>query len=100
MKKFYWLNDDSKTFLSRGYLEKGESPRTRIKNIAEAAEKYLEMPGYADKFYDYMSRGFYSLSSPVWANYGKERGLPVSCFGSYIDDNMESILYGHAESGM
>lgn len=100
MKKFYWLNDDSKTFLSRGYLEKNESPRTRIKNIAEAAEKYLQMPGYADKFYDYMSRGFYSLSSPVWANYGKERGLPVSCFGSYIDDNMESILYGHAENGM
>lgn len=100
MKKFYWLNEDSKTFLSRGYLEKGESPRTRIKNIAEAAEEYLQMPGYADKFYDYMSRGFYSLSSPVWANYGKERGLPVSCFGSYIDDNMESILYGHAENGM
>jgi len=100
MKKFYWLNEDSKTFLSRGYLEKNESPRTRIKKIAEAAEEYLKMPGYADKFYDYMSRGFYSLSSPVWANYGKERGLPVSCFGSYIDDNMESILYGHAENGM
>lgn len=100
MKKFYWLNEDSKTFLSRGYLEKGESPRNRIKKIAEAAENYLQMPGYADKFYDYMSRGFYSLSSPVWANYGKERGLPVSCFGSYIEDNMESILFGHAENGM
>lgn len=100
MKKFYWLNEDSKTFLSRGYLEKGESPRTRIRRIAEAAEEYLKMPGYADKFYDYMSRGFYSLSSPVWANYGKERGLPVSCFGSYIEDNMESILFGHAENGM
>jgi len=100
MKKFYWLNEDSKTFLSRGYLDKGESPRTRIRKIAEAAEEYLKMPGYADKFYDYMSRGFYSLSSPVWANYGKERGLPVSCFGSFIDDNMESILYGHAENGM
>jgi ribonucleoside-diphosphate reductase alpha chain len=47
-----------------------------------------------------MSRGYYSLSSPVWANYGKKRGLPVSCFGSYIDDNMESILYGVAENGM
>jgi ribonucleoside-diphosphate reductase alpha chain len=47
-----------------------------------------------------MGRGYYSLSSPVWANYGQQRGLPVSCFGSYIDDNMESILYGHAENGM
>jgi ribonucleoside-diphosphate reductase alpha chain len=47
-----------------------------------------------------MARGYYSLSSPVWANYGQGRGLPVSCFGSFIEDNMESILYGHAENGM
>jgi ribonucleoside-diphosphate reductase alpha chain len=100
MEKFYWLNDDSRKFLSRGYLSEGETPEERIRAIADTAEKYLTMPGYADKFYDYMARGFYSLSSPVWANYGKERGLPVSCFGSYIDDNMESILYGVAENGM
>lgn len=99
-EKFYWLNEDSRTFLSRGYLSKGETPESRIRDIAETAEKYLGMPGYADKFYDYMSRGFYSLASPVWANYGKKRGLPVSCFGSYVDDNMESILYGVAENGM
>jgi len=28
-----------------------------------------------------------------------ERGLPISCFGSHIEDNMESILYTHAEVG-
>jgi len=111
MKKFYWLNDDSRTFLSRGYLSKGEKPETRIREIANKAEWYLKdmakteevkqkYDGFADKFYEYMSRGYYSLASPVWANYGKTRGLPVSCFGSFIDDNMESILYGVAENGM
>jgi ribonucleoside-diphosphate reductase alpha chain len=99
-EKFYWLNDDSRTFLSRGYLSEGETPEQRIRDIANTAEKYLGIKGFADKFYDYMSRGFYSLASPVWANYGKKRGLPVSCFGSYIDDNMESILFGVAENGM
>ena len=99
-EKFYWLNDDSRKFLSRGYLSEGETAESRIRDIAETAEKYLGIPGYADKFFDYMSRGFYSLASPVWANYGKKRGLPVSCFGSYVDDNMESILYGVAENGM
>jgi ribonucleoside-diphosphate reductase alpha chain len=97
---FYWLNENSRTILERGYLSKGETPESRIRDIANTAEKYLNEPGFADKFYDYMSKGYYSLSSPVWANYGKKRGLPVSCFGSYIDDNMESILYGHAENGM
>ena len=99
-EKFYWLNDDSRTFLSRGYLSENETAEDRIRQIANTAEKYLDIPGYADKFYDYMARGFYSLSSPVWANYGKKRGLPVSCFGSYVDDNMESILFGGAENGM
>ena len=97
---FYWLNEDSRTFLSRGYLSEGETPESRIRDIANKAEEYLNEPGFADKFYEYMSRGYYSLSSPVWANYGKKRGLPVSCFGSYIDDTMESILYGVAENGM
>lgn len=100
MEKFYWLNNDSRTFLSRGYLKEGQSAEERIREIADKAEEYLGIQGYSDKFYDYMSRGFYSLSSPVWANYGKTRGLPVSCFGSFIDDNMNSILYGHAENGM
>ena len=100
MEKFYWLNDDSRTFLSRGYLSEGETAEQRIRDIAETAEKYLGIAGFADKFYEYMSRGYYSLASPVWANYGKKRGLPVSCFGSFIDDNMESILYGVSENGM
>ena len=100
MEKFYWLNDDSRTFLSRGYLSKGETPEERIRSIAETAERYLNLPGFADKFYEYMARGYYSLSSPVWANYGKTRGLPVSCFGSYIGDSMESIMYSLGENGM
>lgn len=100
MESFYWLNEDSRTFLSRGYLSEGETAEERIRVIANTAEAYLKEPGFADKFYEYMSRGYYSLSSPVWANYGKKRGLPVSCFGSYIDDTMESILYGVAENGM
>ncbi len=97
---FYWLNENSRTILSRGYLSGDETPEQRIRDIANKAEEYLNEPGFADKFYEYMSRGYYSLSSPVWANYGKKRGLPVSCFGSYIGDSMESILYGVAENGM
>lgn len=97
---FEWLNEESQKFLSRGYLLEGQTAQDRIRHIANTAETYLGIPGFADKFYEYMGRGYYSLSSPVWANYGLERGLPVSCFGSYIDDTMDSILFGHAENGM
>ena len=96
----YWLNENSKKFLSKGYLMEGVTAEERIREIAKKAENYLNKPGFADKFYDYMSKGFYSLASPVWSNYGLKRGLPISCFSSYIADDMSRILYTHAEVGM
>jgi len=97
--KYEWLNEDSRKFLSRGYLNEGESAEQRIVDIANTAEKYLGIEGFAAKFEDYMSRGFYSLSSPIWSNFGRERGLPISCFGSYIPDDMEQILTKIGEVG-
>ena len=96
--KYYWLNEDSRKFLSRGYIS--EEPEQRIKDIANTAEKYLHMPGFAQKFEEYMSKGFYSLSTPVWINFGKQKGLPISCYGSNIDDNLDSILNAGREIGM
>jgi ribonucleoside-diphosphate reductase alpha chain len=100
MREYKWLNKDSRKFLERGYLEEGETPEQRIQDIADRAQALLDdMPGFADKFVDYMSKGFYSLSSPIWSNFGRKRGLPISCFGSYIPDDMEQILYKIGEVG-
>ncbi len=97
---WYWLNDNSREFLSRGYLADGQTAEERIRFIADAAEKMLNKPGFGDKFYDYMSKGWISLASPVWANFGVDRGLPISCFGSYLPDDMAGILLTHAEASM
>lgn len=97
-KKYYWLNDESRLFLSRGYIN--ETPEQRIKDISRSAEKYLGIHGFAQKFEDYMARGFYSLSTPVWINFGKNKGLPISCYGSNIDDDLDSILNASREIGM
>lgn len=97
-EKYYWLNDESRLFLSRGYIS--ETPEQRIKDIANKAEEYLKIDGFAVKFEDYMARGFYSLSTPVWINFGKEKGLPISCYGSNIDDTLDSILNAGREIGM
>jgi ribonucleoside-diphosphate reductase alpha chain len=99
MSDIYWLNDDSRKFLERGYLLPGETPEQRIEDIAYKAQEYLGIDGWADKFISYMHRGFYSLSSPIWSNFGRDRGLPISCFGSYIPDDMEKILGKVAEVG-
>jgi len=95
-----WLTENSRKFLESGYLTDGATPEGRIREIAENAEKILKIDGFADKFYGYMAEGYYSLASPVWSNFGKRRGLPISCFGSHIADDMGDILFTQSEVGM
>jgi ribonucleoside-diphosphate reductase alpha chain len=109
MEEVYWLNEDSRTFLKRGYLNEGETAEQRIRDNAETAERILKHPkygnpnkfdGFADKFELYLKRGWYTQSSPIWSNFGRERGLPISCFGSHIPDTMEGILSKASEVGI
>ena len=100
MNKYEWLNKDSRKFLERGYLLEGETPEQRIRDIAEAAEKILNIKNFADKFEGYMEKGFFSLSSPIWSNFGRTRGLPISCFGSFVKDTMEGIMEKVSETAI
>ena len=80
---------------------KGQTPEERLKQISDTAENILGIDGFSDKFYGYLSKGFYSLSTPVWTNFGTpNRGLPISCFGSHLSDNMGNILHTAGEVGM
>ncbi len=97
---FEWLNEQSEKFLKRGYLIEGVTAQERVKQIADRAEEILGIDGYSDKFYDYMGKGYYSLSSPVWSNFGTNKGLPISCYGSSISDFMGDILRAQSEVGM
>lgn len=99
MKNYYWLNEDSRKFLGKDYLLPGVTPEARIREIAETAERILGIEGFADKFEGYMARGFYSLATPVWMNFGLDRGLPISCYGIDIQDDTMDILRATAEIG-
>ena len=99
-KKYRWLNEDARTFLSRGYLIDGITPEERVRQIADKSESILGIAGFANKFEDYMSRGWFSLSTPVWTNFGLDRGLGISCFGVTIADEMQDILRAAGEIGM
>jgi len=97
---WYWINENTRAFMARGYLVDGQTTEERVKYIAEYAQKVLKKDGFAKKFEEYMSKGWISLATPVWANFGLSRGLPISCFGSYIPDDMGNILFTQSEVGM
>ena len=97
---YRWLTDLSQQFLERDYLINGQTVDERVTEICEAAEKILNKPGFARQFKENFQKGWYSFSTPIWTNFGNNRGMPISCYGSYIDDDMQSILYTLSEVGM
>lgn len=94
---YRWLTNLSQTFLKNDYLVNGQTVDQRVDEICNAAEKILNKPGFAARFKENFKKGWYSLSTPIWANFGTDRGMPISCFGSYMADTTESIAYTHAE---
>ncbi|WP_460331371.1 ribonucleoside-diphosphate reductase subunit alpha, partial [Thermus oshimai] len=97
---WYWVNGHTRAYMARGYLLPGVTVEERVRQIALHAEGLTGIPGFAEKFTRYMARGYYSLATPVWANYGLRRGLPISCYGTYVEDDTASILRAVAEVGM
>ncbi|MFV0531691.1 MAG: ribonucleoside-diphosphate reductase subunit alpha [Flavobacteriales bacterium] len=93
MKKLWWLNEESEQILNRGYLLKGETVQGAIERIATAASKRLFKPELKEPFIELIENGWMSLSSPIWANMGTERGLPISCFNVHVPDDIEGITH-------
>lgn len=99
MKDYRWLTEASQIFLERDYLLPNQTLDERVDIICNTAEKILKIENFAARFKENIRKGWYSLSTPIWSNFGTDRGLPISCFGTHIDDDMTSILYSTAEVG-
>uniref|UniRef100_A0A2B4R692 Putative ribonucleoside-diphosphate reductase large subunit n=1 Tax=Stylophora pistillata TaxID=50429 RepID=A0A2B4R692_STYPI len=94
---FWWLNSESRSMLERGYLLEGEDVSDAVERICKSAADHHKDLGLKEGFERLIKRGWMSLSSPVWANMGTERGLPISCFNVYVPDNIEGITNKIAE---
>ena len=80
-----------KKTISGGYLINGESPKDAYMRVAKTVAKRLYKPELADKFFDYIWKGWLCLASPVLSNTGSDRGLPISCFGIDVADSIQDI---------
>lgn len=99
-----WITPVTINTMKRGYLQGEVTDENAREKIIERA---LELVDIVEKRHKRkmpwlaygIRRGWLSPASPMWANLGTERGLPISCNGTYMSDNMESILAGIAEIG-
>jgi len=96
-----WMTDEAYQTLSNGYLTKTEdTPNARARKICQTVAQKLNMPELEDKFYSYYQRRWLGFSSPIWANSGTTRGLPISCYGIHVDDSIYSIFDKNLEMAM
>jgi ribonucleoside-diphosphate reductase alpha chain len=77
--------------ISRGYCLPGETPKDAYWRVATTVANRLKKPEMADKFMQYIWKGWLNLASPVLSNTGTERGLPISCFGIDVADSINDI---------
>lgn len=94
---FYMSEEALITLHSGGYLSENESPRDAIQRVANQVELELNMKGISERVFSHVWAGNIGLSSPLWSNFGKERGLPISCFGSYVGDSVTGFTEAVSE---
>ena len=80
-----------KKTITGGYLLPGESPRDAYMRVSSTVAKRLYKPELAEKFFEYIWKGWLCLASPVLSNTGTDRGLPISCFGIDVADSIQDI---------
>jgi len=80
-----------KKTITGGYLLLGESPIDAYQRVANSVARRLYKPELAEKFFEYIWKGWLCLASPVLSNTGTDRGLPISCFGIDVADSINDI---------
>ena len=94
------LSEQSIKLLKDYYLNSNEySPQQAFARAATCfSAGDMEL---SQRIYDYVSKGWFMYSSPILSNAvvaGEEvKGLPISCFLSYVDDTVEGLIDHQSE---
>jgi len=95
-----WLNDPGLQTLRGGYLQKDETPKEMWLRVSNASADRLGKPELAPRFFELFWNGWLCGSTPVLANMGTQRGLPISCFANHVPDTTTGIWQGAHEIAM
>lgn len=95
-----WYTTAGYQLLKDKYLW-AETPREQYETIAATLAKHTDDDErWRGNFFELLWRGWLSPSTPVLANTGTTRGLPVSCSGGYIPDSIEGFYSARREAAL
>ena len=76
-------------------LDTETSPQERFAFVSKTFSSNL---AHAQRLYDYSSKHWLSYSTPIFSFGKNKRGLPISCFLSYIEDTAAGLVNTLAET--
>jgi len=89
------FTDFGSAVLKDRYLINGETKQELVERVALAVERvalaYSDSQEHAQRIYDYISKMWFMPATPILANGGTNRGLPISCFLNEMQDSLDSI---------
>jgi ribonucleoside-diphosphate reductase alpha chain len=78
--------------MTNGYLINNETPKEAYNRVCRAVTNRLnQTKAFEDKLFSYVWNNWLCLATPVLANTGTDRGLPISCFGVDVGDSIQDI---------
>lgn len=103
-----WFTTGGWQLFKAKYLYGVKTPKEQYRRIARTAAKHIKFKpawwphnrNWEDAFFDLLWKGWLSPSTPVLANTGTKRGLPVSCSGGYIDDSIDGFYSSLREAAI
>lgn len=76
-----WMGAESLLQFKKAALP-NETPYDAFKRVSDGDEE----------LFGYLWNGYLGLATPVLANYKTDRGLPISCFSSVVEDSLDGIF--------
>ncbi len=96
-----WFSTAGWQLFKSKYLHQAGSFREQVERIAKTTARHTYDPVlYEGRFFNLIWKGWLSCSTPVLANMGTTRGLPVSCSGGVIDDSIDGFYSSRRETAL
>ncbi len=87
-----WMTTGGYQMFKQKYMWQGLNVNDTFMRIANAAARHMDDPDtWRERFYEILSKGWFGASTPVLANMGTDRGMPVSCSGQVVGDSISDF---------